>query len=106
MLIGIGLNVLAHQLFGLSGGGTFFLSFAVAFGALYAFGARDEHRWAIWPTVVLGAFAWLSIVTGIPWLKETYGAVLHVTWPIGLVAVGLWLMQRRSGRVNDVTPGA
>jgi hypothetical protein len=69
-------------------------SLATGFGAIYALGDPHRHRWAIWPAAALGIIAWLTFVTHAPWLKDTFGAIFHFTWPLLLVGAGLWLIER------------
>jgi hypothetical protein len=69
-------------------------SLAVGFGAIYLFGDPQRHRWTMWPAAVFGLIAWFSFVTQAPWLKDTFGMLFHLTWPLLLVAAGLWLIER------------
>jgi hypothetical protein len=69
-------------------------SLALGFGAVFLLGDAQRHHWAIWPAAGLAIVAWLSFVTQAPWLKDTFGQLFHVTWPLLLVAAGLWLIQR------------
>jgi peptidoglycan/LPS O-acetylase OafA/YrhL len=94
-LIGVGLFVFARQLTGLSGPGLFFLSLGAGFFAAYA---SQRARWAMWPAAAFGGLAWLSLVASTPWLKETWGTVAHIFWPLVLVAGGLWLIERARRR--------
>jgi len=69
-------------------------SLATGFGVIYLFGDPFRHRWAIWPAAALAVIAWLSFVMQAPWLKDTFGAIFHLTWPLLLVGAGLWLIER------------
>jgi hypothetical protein len=77
----------------------FFGSLALGFGVIYAFGERRYHRWAMWPGAACGVLAWLTLAVSTPWLKDLYGNVAHVFWPLVLVGGGLWLIER--GRRRD-----
>jgi hypothetical protein len=82
----------------------FAASLALGVGTIYLFGETPRHRRAIYPAIALALLAWLSFVTSAPWLKDTVGAVTHFTWPLLLVAGGLWLIERsRSDEVNSRT---
>jgi hypothetical protein len=72
------------------------LAGSVALGvlAIYLFGDAPRHRRAIYPAIALGLIAWLSFVTSAPWLKDAFGAITHLLWPLLLVGAGLWLIQR------------
>jgi hypothetical protein len=74
-------------------------SLALGVGAIYLFGDTPRHRRAIYPALGLALIAWLSFVTSAPWLKDTFGAITHFTWPLLLVAGGLWLIER--GRIGQ-----
>jgi hypothetical protein len=67
---------------------------AFGFGAIYFLGDQVRHRWAMWPAIGFGILAWFNFVTQAPWLKDTFGAIFHLTWPLLLVAAGLWLIGR------------
>ena len=69
-------------------------SLAAAFGAIHLFGDAQRHHWAMWPAAVFSIIAWFSFVTQAPWLRDTFGMLFHVTWPLLLVAAGLWLIER------------
>lgn len=75
-------------------GALVFGGLALGFGAIYLLGHPLRHRWAMWPAVSLGVFAWLNFVTNAPWLKDTFGALFHFTWPLLLICAGLWLIER------------
>jgi hypothetical protein len=80
-------------------------SLALGVGAIYLFGDTPRHRRAIYPAIALALIAWLSFVTSAPWLKDTFAAITHVMWPLLLVAVGLWLIERgRHARHSGVNP--
>lgn len=67
---------------------------ALGFGAIYLFGEPRRHHWAMWPAAAFGVLAWLNFVTQAPWLKDTFGAVFHLTWPLLIIGAGLWLIER------------
>ena len=67
---------------------------ALAFGAIYLLGDAVRHRWAIYPAAGLGLIAWINFVSTAPWLKDTFGSLMHLTWPLLLVGAGLWLIER------------
>jgi hypothetical protein len=69
-------------------------SLAIAFGAIHLLGDTQRHHWTMWPAAVFGIIAWFSFVTQAPWLKDTFGTLLHFTWPLLLVGAGLWLIER------------
>jgi hypothetical protein len=75
-------------------GALVFGGLALGFGAIYLLGHPQRHRWAMWPAVGLGLFAWLNFVSNAPWLKDTFGALFHFTWPLLLIGAGLWLIER------------
>jgi hypothetical protein len=75
-----------------------FGSFALGFAAIYLLG-EPKHRWAMWPATGLGLVAWLAFVTSAPWLKEPFGALAPVFWPLLLVAAGFLIIER--GRHGD-----
>jgi hypothetical protein len=73
---------------------------ALAFGAIYLIGDAARHRWALYPAAGLALIAWLNFVTQAPWLKDTFGAITHVMWPLLLVGAGLWLIERGRRQPN------
>jgi hypothetical protein len=76
---------------------------AFGFGAIYLLGDARRQRWALYPAAGLGLIAWFSFVSQAPWLKDTFGALTHVAWPLVLVGAGLWLIERSKHRAD--TPG-
>jgi hypothetical protein len=88
-LLSIG-DVLPHYLHG----ALLFGGLALGFGAIYLLGHPRRHHWAMWPAAALGVLAWLNFVTQAPWLKDTFGAVFHLTWPLLIIGAGLWLIER------------
>jgi len=74
---------------------------ALAFGAIYLLGDAVRHRWALYPATAFAFIAWVSFVTQAPWLKDTFGAITHVAWPLLLVGAGLWLIERSRHRHPD-----
>lgn len=79
-----------------------FGALALGFGAIYLLGDGLRHRWAMWPAIGFGILAWFNFVTQAPWLKDTFGAIFHFTWPLLLVVAGLWLMERARQRERSV----
>jgi asparagine N-glycosylation enzyme membrane subunit Stt3 len=75
-------------------------SLAIGFASICLFGDTQKHRWAMWPAAVFGIIAWFSFVTQAPWLKDTFGMLFHFSWPLLLVAVGLWLIERSRHQVS------
>jgi hypothetical protein len=80
-------------------------SLAIGFGAIYLLGDTQKHHWAMWPAAVFGIIAWFSFVTQAPWLQDTFGMLFHFTWPLLLVAVGLWLIERSRHQVDAKKSG-
>jgi hypothetical protein len=74
---------------------------AIGFGAIYLLGDTKKHHWTMWPAAVFGIIAWFSFVTQAPWLKDTFGMLFHFTWPLVLVASGLWLIERSRREVAN-----
>jgi hypothetical protein len=77
-----------------------FAGLALGFATIYLLGDKIRHRWAIWPAAALGVLAWVNFVTQAPWLKDTFGTIFHYTWPLALVAAGLWLIERSRERTD------
>jgi hypothetical protein len=93
--LGLGLTLTQDALTpGFLHGSLFAGSLALGVTAIYLFGDTPRHRRAIYPAIALALIAWLSFVTSAPWLKDTFGAIAHVMWPLLLVAGGLSLIER------------
>jgi len=95
-LTGLGLGIAfgsGHLTPGFLHAPIFFGGLALGFAAIYLLG-EARHRWAIWPASAAALIAWLTFVMSAPWLKEPFGQAFHVFWPLALVAVGAWLIQR------------
>jgi hypothetical protein len=67
---------------------------ALGFGLIYLLGESRRHHWAMWPAAGFAVLAWFNFVLGAPWLKDTFGTIFHFSWPLLLVAAGLWLIER------------
>ena len=78
-------------------------SLALGVTTIYLFGESPRHRRAIYPAIALALLAWLSFVMSAQWLKDTFGAITHVMWPLLLVAGGLWLIERSRAEVQPRT---
>ena len=93
--LGIGVSLVSHNVTpGYLHGAIVCGSLALAFGAIYLLGDAVLHRWAMYPAAALGLIAWLNFVTQAPWLKDTFGGLIHMVWPLVLVGAGLWLIER------------
>ncbi|HEX8967769.1 MAG TPA: DUF4097 family beta strand repeat-containing protein, partial [Chloroflexota bacterium] len=107
ILLGFGSYVWLVEVDLLSGpaaGGLFFVFLGLGFMASYAIAARADAAWSIVPGFALICFGWFIMVTTMGTAEQFWWLAQY--WPVGLVAVGLWLLLREQVPVAARTPVA